>query len=1015
MKCDLVFEKEKGLEQVKYLVSIFKKGIDEYKDKKYSEAQLRIDFLNLFLKSLGWDVDNQENKSIYLRNVLQEEIVEVEEEDEIKKKNADYTLRINGNRKLFVEAKKVSIDIENSINSAFQIKRYGWSANLGLSILINFDKLIIYDCRQKPNLNDKAYVSRYKIYSFTDFEIKFDEIYDLISYNAVKKGSLDDFTYDDNNSITFDSYFLTQIEDWRKLFAKSIIQNNSNLSEEEINFLIQRLLNRIIFLRICEDRNIEQYETLKNVKDYDSLKKIFIQADKKYDSGLFDFIEDNISLGIIVDEKLLLKVFNELYYPNSPYDFSVVDSNILSQIYEKYLGSKIVLEDKGEVSILEEPETAASKGIVPTPKIIVDKIISETLDKYLHEKNKSILDLRLGDICCGSGTFLISAYEYLLKHYLEINSEDKNSFYVDDLNVKRLTLHIKKKILLNCIYGVDYNPYAVEVTKFSLSLKFLEGEDRNTIAQSIKRNEKILPNLDKNIKCGNSLLDDSYYDFNSDALENEELNFKLNPFNWNEEFKLFKENKGFDIIVGNPPYVRIQNLKKYSKEEIDFYQNKDSNYVVGRKDSVDKYYFFIERALNLLNNKGILGYIVPNKFFIVKGGSVLRDYILKKSSISKIINFGITQVFKGRSTYTTIIILDKENKNKFTLSRIKSLQELYEEPRLQDFNLEDFSSEPWVFIPENLKTLISKIKTSNVEELGKISDISVGLQTSADDIYIFNNYKNFKDYIQIEKNGKTWKIEKSILKEALYDQKITLFSKPKSNALMIFPYEISNNNARVFNEEEMKSQFPFCWEYLKANQIRLENRSINGSKDIKWYQYGRTQSLIKFHNSQKIIWSVLSTQAAYGFDDSNLQFTGGGNGPYYSILKNTEYSLFYILGILSHPIIEKMVKMSSSEFRGSYYSHGKQFIDKIPVPKIDFDNLSLKKQYCSIEMFVKNMIELQEKINNINIPNQRKILIRKYDYLFSKLVTKINSLYNLSDEEVMSALEDNEDIGVENE
>lgn len=657
--------KEESLEQLKVLISAFEREYAIYKTTQYSEAQLRIDFLNPLLKTFGWDVDNEQGKSQFLREVIQEESIDVEEEDVVTKKNPDYTLRIQGIRKLFIEAKKVSIDLDKTNKPAFQTRRYGWNANLGISILTNFEILSIYDCRLKPVVNDSVNTARYKSFHYSQFIVDFDELYRILSFQSIASGYIDEyFSLAQKETITFDEYFLKQIENWREGLAIDIIANNTGFNNEEINFLVQRLLNRIIFLRICEDREIEKYETLKHIKSYDELKALFVRSDKKYNSGLFDFIEDNFSLNIKINPGILISIFNELYYPQSPYDFSVVDPAILSQIYERYLGSKINIVDDHTISVVQEPEVAASSGVVPTPKLIVRNIVNETFNPLFSGKSlQQIQQLKIADICCGSGTFLISAYDYFLEKIIlslvHMGGDNSQVIYKTFDGSYHLTMRAKHQILTDNIFGVDINPYAVEVAKFSLLLKLLENENASSIDDFLaKYDTKALPNLDSNIKCGNSLIDDTYFTYKPEAIEDNSLLFKIKPFNWNDEFDFLRQSNGFDAIIGNPPYVRIQNIAKFSSEEIFFFQNKISGYEVAVSDAFDKYYLFIQRAIELLNDNGMLGYIVPHKFFIVKGGKFLRRFIIQKASIQKIIHFGVSQAFPNRSTYTAILILD---------------------------------------------------------------------------------------------------------------------------------------------------------------------------------------------------------------------------------------------------------------------------------------------------------------------------------------------------------------------
>lgn len=488
--------KEESLEQLKLLVAAFEKEHEALKSPKYSEAQLRNDFINPLLKTFGWDVENESAQSQFLRTIIQEESIDVEEDSLIGKKNPDYTLRILGSRKLFVEAKKVSLNIEKSIKAAFQTRRYGWNANLGISILTNFEKLIVYDCRYKPGTTDEPTVARYKILNYSNFLTEFDTLYDLLSFPSIAGGFIDDyFSLTQNDLSTFDNEFLKQIEIWRLRLATDIIQNNKGFNEENINFLVQRLLNRIVFLRICEDREIEKYATLRSIKNYNELKDLFLKSDEKYNSGLFNFIEDIFSLNITLNSDILIEIFNELYYPESPYDFSVVDPTILSQIYERYLGSKISIVDADQISIVEEPEVAISSGVVPTPKLIVENIVKETLTPLFNQKNlKQIQQIKIADICCGSGTFLISVYDYLLQKitlaFIAENLTDDELVYKSFDGSHILTLKAKHAFLLNNIYGVDINPYAVEVTKFSLLLKLLENENAASIEIILQNTSK---------------------------------------------------------------------------------------------------------------------------------------------------------------------------------------------------------------------------------------------------------------------------------------------------------------------------------------------------------------------------------------------------------------------------------------------------------------------------------------------------------------------------------------------
>lgn len=978
----------------------------------YNETQLRNDYIDPLLKSFGWDVDNDKGKTQFLRDVIQEEYIEVEEE--ASKKNPDYTLRINGTRKLFVEVKKPSVNILKSSSAAFQTRRYGWNANLGISILTNFEHLVIYDCRFKPNVSENEQVARIRIFNFEEYVDAFDEIQQLISFDSANSGQLDDlFSIYERKGETFDDYFLKQIEDWRHKLAITAIEKNESLDDEDINFLIQRLLNRIIFLRICEDRTIEKFETLKSIQSYDELKLHFQESDKKFNSGLFDFIEDTLSLNIDIDSDVLIEIFNDLYYPLSPYDFSVVDPTILSQIYERFLGSRIVLEEGRQLSIVEEPEVSASNGVVPTPKIIVEQIVKDTLFPLTTGKSfEELSAIKIADICCGSGTFLISAYDFMLENILEkLIEEDQDNqefIYQADETTFALTLKAKRNILEQNIFGVDINPYATEVSEFSLLLKLLEGENKATVDNFINQySEKVLPNLKGNIKCGNSLVDSKFFEFIPEAIENNQLLYNVKPFDWDKEFPFVKENNGFDAIIGNPPYVRIQNLVKYAPEEIKYYQSSISGYSVAKKETIDKYYVFIQRAISLLNENGLLGYIIPHKFFLIKGGKALREFITTNSQISRITHFGITQVFPDRSTYTAILILQKAKKQAFQFKRVRKItpELLNEQDTFVSYQTDNFNADPWIFLSPDTEKVFNKLRSEQSVPLKELAEICVGLQTSADKIYIFEPERETSTTYKFVKNGRQWEVEKEICLPAIYDLSFGLFDTIAANARIIFPYLIENSGANLFGEEYFESNFPLTWAYLYEHKSQLEKRSLQG-KNPKWYQFGRSQSLTRFHNTPKLVWSVLATSPPYALDNNDLQFTGGGNGPYYALINQSDYSLLYFLGILSHPLIENMVKAGASEFRGAYYSHGKQFIENIPVRQIDFSNSSEKEIYNNIIMLVKNLIKTKGQLRSAAYGSKSTVLQRKMDTLFEQLIHKINLLYGISDEEFSLVMND---------
>lgn len=1001
----------------------------------YNESQLRSDYLDPLLKIFGWDVDNEQGDPQHLRQVKQEESIEFDHEGATTQKQPDYTLRIAGNRRLFVEAKKPSVRIETDRGAAYQVRQYGWNAGLDISVLSNFHHLVLYDCRYQPEVSDSEHVARIREFEHTDYIKHFDELWDRLSYENVSSGGYKLADDDEPTGKQFDDFFLSQIETWRETLAADLYHQDPTLSEDELNFCSQRLINRIVFLRICEDREIETYERLREVDSHSGLKELFEDADEMYNSGLFNFIEGELSLTIEATGDSLREVFEELYYPNSPYNFSIVESGILGQIYDLFLGREVRVRN-GDVSVKEKPEVVASGGVVPTPPFIARDIVAKTIAPLCKGKSPNeVTDLRICDACCGSGGFLLEAFEYLLNYHREWYIENGASRFPERItrgpgDRYKLTLREKKRILQNSIYGVDLDERAVEVTRFSLLLKVLENESFSTVNGYTKRyNEKPLPSLKSNIVLGNSLIDSTYFREADDVFEDADFE-EILPFDWSDEFPDAFEKGGFDAVVGNPPYVRIQNLIEHTPKEVEFYRRDNSPYRSAEQDNFDKYYLFFERALSLLNSKGRLGFIAPHKFLTIKAGKPLRCLISEGDHLRSITNFGVEQVFPKRTTYTAIFSLTRSSNETFEVERVDDLEEwqVGKDFPYRKFSCDYIGCDPWIFVSSDAQRLFEKVQESpKTVELGKVAEIPVGLQNSANRIYIIRESYDYRltqaddgtELIRFQKSGETWEIEKEIARPGLYKADVDPFEKPEENAWMIFPYEVQNGSATLYMEDEMIDRFPRCWEYLKAHREKLEGRDIRPGPNglTKWYQYGRSQSLTKFDGSEKLIWSTLANRTPYAYDDSGLTITGGGNGPYYQLrprqntevemLRGEKYSIFYLLAVISDPILEAMVNARGSDFRGGYYSHGKQFIETLPIRALDLENPAEKQLHDQIAALSKDLILAVEKHKKASVPTSKKAQRDAITEKRLRLTEKIASAYGFSKDDYATVTKEN--------
>jgi len=649
-------------QEVAKLVQTFKDNIAQYKLSTYKEAQVRKEFIDKFFKLLDWDIDNTAGNSEQFKEVVNEDAIKIGGNT----KAPDYSFRIGGQRIFFVEAKKPSVNLKDNPESAYQLRHYAWNTGIPISILTDFEQFIIYDCRVKPNLKDDSSVARIMIINYNEYLDNFDKIYDIFSKEAVLKGSFDRFIESKKGmkgTAEVDSSFLKEIEKWRDDLAKNMALRNTELSLLELNYAVQRTIDRILFLIICEYKNIEKEGRLKEIAEktnvYKNLIFYFKEADDKYNSGIFDFSKDKITSNLLIDDKILKEIIDNLYYPKSPFDFSVLPIEILGKVYENFLGKTIRLTTSHQAKVEEKPEVRKAGGVYYTPEFVVNYIVKNTVGKLIEGKTpKQIENIKILDSACGSGTFLIRAYTYILEYLLEYYKKNPEKYKKEIYQTQKgnyfLTTEVRKNILLNNIYGVDIDAQAVEVTKLSLLLKVLENETKETINQQLKLfKERALPNLDKNIKCGNSLVNSSYFSQQKlIAFSTEEL-AKINPFDWDKEFP-FK----FDVVIGNPPYVK----EDVSRDIFEAVKKTDMRkYYQGK---MDFWNFFTCKALDLLKEGGLHSYIAQNSWVTSSGASILRNKVLSESKVISFFDFNDFKVFKDASIQTMVFVLEKQKTNK---------------------------------------------------------------------------------------------------------------------------------------------------------------------------------------------------------------------------------------------------------------------------------------------------------------------------------------------------------------
>ena len=454
------------------------------------------------------------------------------------------------------------------------------------------------------------------------------------------------------------------------------------------------------------------------------------------------FIDEPHFLG--ADEKLFLDICSDISNLNSPYDFNYIPIHILGSIYERFLGKIVRATDK-RVFIEEKPEVRKAGGVYYTPKYIVDYIVKNTVGKLIDGLTpKQITEKRFADIACGSGSFLIGVYDYLLdyhkKYYTEklspriesilqeIKSKNKKGAILeDDGNAELrdgqwvLTLKLKQQILLNNIYGVDIDAQAVEVTQLSLFLKMLEEESVSTTSGG-GLFSKVLPDLSKNIVCGNSLI--GFDIMNGQLFEDDELK-KLNPMDYETAFPAIMRNGGFDAVVGNPPYIPIE---IFSDAEKRYYQSKFPEF----KRKYDSSVIFISKALSTLNKNGLLAYISSQTWETGENYSEFRKKIFSNYGCVEIINLPFN-IFKDAYVDTGVFIFSKTHKPNYNFYSYAKKEKIEIIPELPFEVIETtLIKEPdyKLIFNNSVNQILQKLSSDEFFNLGEITISTQGLSGS---------------------------------------------------------------------------------------------------------------------------------------------------------------------------------------------------------------------------------------------------------------------------------------------
>ncbi|MCX5805846.1 MAG: Eco57I restriction-modification methylase domain-containing protein [Proteobacteria bacterium] len=988
--------------QLSDLIERYNRNAEAYRSSQYNETQLRREFLDPFFDALGWDVENKNGYAEAYKDVVHEDAIKIGGFT----KAPDYSFRIGGTRKFFVEAKKPSIRIKDDPDPAFQLRRYAWSAKLPLSILTNFEEFSVYDCRIKPDKTDKAAIGRILYFTCAEYEKHWTEIVSIFSREAVLKGSFDKYAESSKTkkgTAEVDAAFLKEIESWREMLARILALRNPDLSQRNLNFAVQTTIDRIIFLRICEDRGIEDYGRLFSLQNgtnaYERLCQLFRHADERYNSGLFHLRAekmrpeppDDLTLNLLIDDKVIKEIIKNLYYPDSPYEFSVLSADILGQVYEQFLGKVIHLTAGHRAVIEDKPEVKKAGGVYYTPRYIVDYIVKNTVGKLLEGKTpKQAANIKILDPACGSGSFLIGAYQSLLDWHRDWYSSHTPGKWAKGKSLAlyqasgggwRLTTGERKRILLNSIFGVDIDTQAVEVTKLSLLLKVLEGETEQSISQQMTLfHERALPDLSNNIKCGNSLIGPDFYDNRQMGLFDDTERYRINVFDWNAEFSDIMEAGGFDAVIGNPPYVRqemLGDLKQYFQKHYSVYDG-----------SADLYAYFIEKGVSLLKDGGIFSYIVANKWMRASYGEPLRTW-LKGQCIEEIVDFGDLPVFEKATTYPCIIrISNTVPKLSFNAVQVKTLDfgSLKDYVSSNSYNIDQttLDDKGWSLSDNRTQLLLSKILKQGVP-LGEYvkGKIYRGVLTGLNEAFVIDSQTREQLIAEDPKSAE-------LIKPFLLGRDVKRYQPPASNRFLIF----TRRGINIKN-------YPAIYHHLLQFKERLmpkprdwKGESWKGRKpgSYQWYEVQDAIDYWEEFEKAKIIIPSIIKNASYTFDASGFY-----SNDKTSIIASDD---MYLLGVLNSRVSDFFIHSISSTKQGGYFEYKPMYVQQTPIRTIDFSNLADVVLHSRMVSLVEQMLGLHKQFAEAKTPHDKTAIQRQIDAIDRQIDLLVYELYGLTEEEI---------------
>lgn len=947
---------ESARQEIARLVARYK-ALSPRQRKDYNEPATRQGFILPLFRALGWNTDDPN---------------EVSPEENVSRGFVDFAFRINGVAKFFLETKKLPADLSDP-RWAQQAINYAWTKGVTWAVLCDFEGLKIFNAEVREADPRQAMFLQFTADLYlTDFERLW-----WLSRPACEQGTLDrEAEKWGKRSLKrpVGEQLLENLMEWRRELFRHLRQYNPVRTPEQIDEAVQRTLDRLVFIRTVEDREVEprrllglarEYrDAIQQRRKYDLIPKLvalFREYDDGYDSRLF---APHLLEELQCEPEPFVRVIEGLYNPDefTEYDFNAIGADVLGAMYEQYLGHAAQERGKDVAELEAKKSKRKAQGIYYTPQFVVQYIVRQTLGRLLEERGlEGARNVRVLDPACGSGSFLIEAFSVLDEFIARATNQQPASAKGDTHDLAR-----RMAILTRNIYGVDLDAQAVEVAQLNLLLRAANQRGRLPQLQNIRQGNSLISGTDEELQAA----------FGPDWRDKR-------PFNWEREFEGAMKDGGFDVVIGNPPYVRQEALgeafKDYAKGRYETYAG-----------TADLYVYFIERAMSLLRPGGYLGFIVANKWMRAAYGEPLRRW-LKQQQIAEIIDFGDLPVFEQATTYPCILILRKAAPARtFAVTQVKTLDfaslDEYARDNRYDVAQDSLSDKGWSLAGGQAQALLAKLRAKGVP-LGEYvqGKIYRGVLTGLNEAFVIDERTRNRLIAEDPRSAE-------LIKPFLLGRDVKRYAPPQSKRYLIFA-------RRGVNIDE----YPAIKKYLLPFKDRLTPKpdgwvgeEWKGRKPgrYEWYEIQDTIDYYAEFEKPKIIVPAIVQRASFAFDSED----------FYSNDKTSIIGVndLYLLGILNSRVSDLVLREIASTKQGGFFEQKPMYLSQLPIRTLNLSDPAERAMHDRMVGLVEEMLRLKKEhaAAESALEDRRHALARDIERTDREIDRLVYELYGLTEEEI---------------